>query len=78
MFTKTKKLASYIFIYGLVNKSVILKLNEDINAQKEALKETQIIIANSAVNFSFLIAADNKKMEQIIDSNLFEGFLCND
>ncbi|CAM3143236.1 DUF4236 domain-containing protein [Chryseobacterium flavum] len=68
-FTKTKKLASYIFIYGLVNKSVILKLNKDINAQKEALKETQIIIDNSAVNIEIQFDdPSRRKYEQLQDS----------
>jgi len=68
-FTKTKKLASYIFIYGLVNKGVILKLNEDINAQKEALKETWIIIDNSAVNIEIQFDDHSKrKYEQLQNS----------
>lgn len=49
-FTKTKKVASYVFIYGLINKNIIIKLNDDIDAQRKAIKETQIIIGNSAVN----------------------------
>lgn len=51
-FSKTKKIASYIFIYGLVNKTIVQKLNEDISSQKEALKETQLVIDNSAVNIN--------------------------
>ncbi|WEK71213.1 MAG: DUF4236 domain-containing protein [Candidatus Chryseobacterium colombiense] len=49
-FTKAKKVASYVFMYGLINKRIIPRLNEDINAQKEAIRETQIVIDNSAVN----------------------------
>ncbi|MBW3522297.1 MULTISPECIES: DUF4236 domain-containing protein [unclassified Chryseobacterium] len=51
-FSKTKKIASYIFIYGLINKTVVPKLNIDIDAQREALKETQNVIDNSAVNIN--------------------------
>ncbi|WP_447768315.1 DUF2711 family protein [Sphingobacterium faecium] len=29
-------------------------------------------------SFFFIIATDSKKMEQLIESKLFEGFLCND
>jgi len=52
-FSKTKKIASYIFIYGLVNKTIVSKLNADIDAQKAVLKETQIVIDNSAVNMIY-------------------------
>lgn len=48
--TKKKKLVSYVFVYGLINKKILMKLNEDIAAQKEAVKETQLIINNSVVN----------------------------
>lgn len=65
-FTKTKKVASYIFIYGLVNKNIVQQINEDINAQKEALKETQIVINNSAVNIDIQFDDPSKrKYEQL-------------
>ncbi|MDR6157376.1 hypothetical protein QF023_000892 [Chryseobacterium sp. SLBN-27] len=71
-FTKTKKLASYIFIYGLVNKQVVLKLNEDINAQKEAIKETQIIIDNSALNIEVQFDDPSKRKYENL-SNAFKN-----
>lgn len=49
-FSKTKKIASYILIYGFINKKVVQTINQDINAQKEAIIETQIVIDNSAIN----------------------------
>ncbi|MBT2623782.1 DUF4236 domain-containing protein, partial [Chryseobacterium sp. ISL-6] len=49
-FSKTKKIVSYVFIYGLINKNTVKNLNEDIIAQKEAIKEAQIVIDNSAIN----------------------------
>lgn len=48
--SKTKKLLSYILIYGFVNKQAIQRINRDISSQKEAISETQIVIDNSAVN----------------------------
>lgn len=68
-FTKTKKVASYIFIYGLVNKNIVQQINEDIIAQKEALKETQIIIDNSAINIDIQFDDPSKrKYEQLQNS----------
>ena len=65
-FTKTKKVVSYIFLYGLVNKNIVQQINEDINAQKEALKETQIVIDNSAVNIDIQFDDPSKrKYEQL-------------
>lgn len=49
-FSKTKKIASYILIYGFINKKVVETINQDINAQKEAIIETKIVIENSAIN----------------------------
>ncbi|MEG1589275.1 DUF4236 domain-containing protein [Chryseobacterium sp.] len=49
-FSKTKKIASYILIYGFINKKVVQTINQDINAQKEAIIETKIVIDNSAIN----------------------------
>ena len=60
-YSKTKKIASYLFIYGLINKTVVPKINEDIHAQKEAIKETQIVIDNSAVNIDIQFDDPTKK-----------------
>ncbi|KFC19313.1 DUF4236 domain-containing protein [Chryseobacterium sp. FH1] len=60
-YSKTKKIASYLFIYGLINKSIVPKLNEDINAQKEAIKETKLVIDNSAVNIDIQFDDPTKK-----------------
>lgn len=49
-FSKTKKIASYILIYGFINKKVVETINQNINAQKEAIIETKIVIDNSAIN----------------------------
>lgn len=68
-FSKTKKIASYIFIYGLVNKTIVPKLNIDIDAQKEALKDTQIVIDNSAVNIDIQFDDPTKrKYERLYNS----------
>ena len=69
IFSKTKKIVSYIFIYGLVNKTIVPKLNVDIGAQKEALKETQIVIDNSAVNIDIQFDdPTRKKYEHLYDT----------
>ena|SRR6218665_2541092 len=60
-YSKTKKIASYLFIYGLINKSIVPKLNEGINAQKEAIKETKLVIDNSAVNIDVQFDDPTKK-----------------
>lgn len=68
-FTKTKKIASYIFIYGLVNKNIVQEINKDINAQKEALKEAQIVINNSAVTIDIQFDDPSKrKYDQLYHS----------
>src|SRR5690606_8583508 len=40
--------------------------------------DKEILFAIEWDSFFFLIATDNEKMKQIIEANLFEGFLCND
>lgn len=60
-YSKTKKIASYLFIYGLINKNIVPKLNEDINAQREAIKETKLVIDNSAVNIDVQFDDPTKK-----------------
>ncbi|KUJ49757.1 DUF4236 domain-containing protein [Chryseobacterium sp. JAH] len=49
-FSNTKKIISYMLIYGFINKKIVEKINQDITAQKEAIIETQIVIDNSAIN----------------------------
>ncbi|MFU1859329.1 DUF2711 family protein [Sphingobacterium sp. NGMCC 1.201703] len=40
--------------------------------------DKEILFTTEWDSFFFLIATDHKKMDQLIASNLFEGFLCND
>lgn len=49
-FSKTKKVVSYMLIYGFINKKFVEKINQDITAQKEAIMQTKIVIDNSAIN----------------------------
>jgi hypothetical protein len=68
-FTKARKWASYIFLYGLVNRSIIQRLDQDISTQIEALKEARMIIGNSAVNIEILFDdPSRRKYEQLKNS----------
>jgi len=60
-YSKIKKIASYFFIYGLINKTIIPKINKDINAQKEAIRETKLVIDNPAVNIDVQFDDPTKK-----------------
>ncbi|MDM1295342.1 DUF4236 domain-containing protein [Sphingobacterium sp. N143] len=48
--TKNKKLISYLLIYGLINKSVPERLNNDLIAQQEAINQTHEQIEASYVD----------------------------
>jgi hypothetical protein len=48
--TKNKKLISYLLIYGLINKSVPERLNNDLTAQQEAINQTHEQIEASYVD----------------------------
>lgn len=39
--TKNKKLMSYLLIYGLINRSIPQRMNDDLLAQQEAIRQTQ-------------------------------------
>lgn len=60
-FSKTKKIVSYILIYGFVNKKVVQAIDRDITAQKEAIIETQIVIDNSAISIDIQFDDPTKK-----------------
>lgn len=52
--SKTKKFASYILLYGFFTKQWLQRISQDINTQREAIKETQIVINNSALNIDIV------------------------
>ncbi|WP_262152668.1 DUF4236 domain-containing protein [Chryseobacterium foetidum] len=60
-FSKTKKIVSYILIYGFVNKKVVQAIDRDITAQKEVIIETQIVIDNSAISIDIQFDDPTKK-----------------
>lgn len=74
-FSKTKKIASYVFVYGIFNKRISSKLNIDINSQKEAIRETKIVINNSTVNIDIHFDEHTKIMYERF-YNSFKN-LCN-
>ena len=50
--TKVKRTLSYVFLYGLLNKAIPTDLQTNIEAQKEAIRQTRIQIDNSCVKLS--------------------------
>ena len=57
-----------------------LELVETVNFKDYYLYSTdkELLFTIEWDSFFFLIATDTEKMKQIIEANLFEGFLCND
>lgn len=51
--SKKRLLFSYIFLYGIIKKSIAQKIKEDISNQKEAIGQIQEQIENSAVELDF-------------------------
>ncbi len=49
-FSKTKKMVSYLLLYGFINKNIVQKFNQEIAAQQRAIAETQTVIDNSAID----------------------------
>ncbi|KQT22551.1 hypothetical protein ASG22_14940 [Chryseobacterium sp. Leaf405] len=61
VFSKTKKILSYILVYGLINKNTVQKIDQDIAAQQEAIKETKMVIDHSAVDIDIQFDDPTKK-----------------
>ena len=51
--SKKRLLFSYIFLYGIIKKSIAQKIKEDISNQKEVISQIQEQIENSAVQLDF-------------------------
>lgn len=69
VYTKTKKIASYIFLYGFINKDIPEDLKTDINAQQEAIHQTKQLIDKSYVNLEIEFDSEiQRKFEHLYES----------
>ena len=56
--SKSRLTISYVFLYGIIIKSVSRKIKEDICSQKEVIGQIQEQIENSAVQLDFIFEDD--------------------
>ena len=56
--SKKKLIVSYIFLYGVIKKSISQRIKEDISNQKEAINQIQEQIENSSVQLDFIFEED--------------------
>lgn len=56
--SKKRLMFSYLFLYGIIKKSIAQKIKEDISNQKEAIGQIQEQIENSAVELDFVFEHD--------------------
>lgn len=56
--SKKRLIISYVFLYGIIKKSIAQKIKEDISNQKEAIGQIQEQIENSAVELDFIFEDD--------------------
>ncbi|MBN8587922.1 MAG: DUF4236 domain-containing protein [Rhodothermia bacterium] len=67
--TKFKLAASYIFLYGIINKTIKESYKSDIVAQKDAIKQLQEQISNCYVNFEIEFDDEIKqKYEKVVST----------
>ncbi len=67
--TKTKKVLSYMFLYGLINKNVRQNSDRDLKAQQEAIHQVQRMIEKCYVNFEIDFDPQIKgKFEKVYES----------
>jgi len=67
--TKSKKLMSYLLLYGLINKSIPARMNDDLNAQEEAIKQTNEQIEASYVDLQVDFDLELKQRYDILVSS---------
>lgn len=68
-YTRTKKIVSYIFLYGFINKNIPENLRTDINAQQEAIHQTKQLIEKSYVNLDIEFDHEiQRKFEHLYES----------
>lgn len=56
--SKTRLSISYVFLYGIIKKSIAQKIKEDISNQKQAIGQIQEQMENSAVELDFIFEDD--------------------
>lgn len=56
--SKKQLIFSYVFLYGIIKKSIAQKIKEDISNQKEAIDQIEEQIENSAVQLDFIFEDD--------------------
>ncbi|WP_068942877.1 DUF4236 domain-containing protein [Chryseobacterium timonianum] len=67
--TKTKKILSYLFLYGLIKKEIPKNSDQDIKVQQEAIKQTKEMIEKCYVNLEIDFDSEIKrKFEKVYES----------
>lgn len=67
--TKTKKILSYILLYGLINKKIPQNSDRDIKAQENAVSQTKDLIGKCYVNIDIDFDPEiRKKFENVYES----------
>ncbi|PKF73656.1 DUF4236 domain-containing protein [Chryseobacterium sp. PMSZPI] len=67
--TKTKKILSYVFLFGLINKKISKNTNRDIKIQQEAINQTKKMIESCYVNLEIDFDCEIKrKFEKVYES----------
>ncbi len=67
--TKTKLILSYIFLYGLINKSISKSLKLNIETQKEAIRQTKDLINDCYVKLDIEFDSEIKeKYDQLVST----------
>lgn len=67
--TRTKKILSYVFLYGLINKNIPQNSDRDIRAQQEAIAEIKKMIEKCYINLEIDFDIEIKrKFEKVYES----------
>ncbi|MCJ7935703.1 MAG: DUF4236 domain-containing protein [Chryseobacterium sp.] len=67
--TKAKKVLSYVFLYGLIDKTIPQNSDRDIKAQQEAIRQTKKMIEKCYVNLEIDFDPEiRRKFEKVYES----------
>jgi len=64
--TKTKKILSFVFLYGFVNKNIPQNSEKDIKAQKQAIEQIKMMIEKCYVNLEIDFDNEIKKKFEMV------------
>ncbi|MGV2450458.1 UNVERIFIED_CONTAM: DUF4236 domain-containing protein [Ralstonia mannitolilytica] len=64
--TKTKKILSFVFLYGFVNKNIPQNSDRDIKAQKQAIEQIKMMIEKCYVNLEIDFDNEIKKKFELV------------